>query len=399
MTVERPVRVLMVNENIGGHATVHHHLRAVAAERDDVVVRFVDVPPPGLWRKVVGVGVPGLQRFDADLMHARYQLAQSVWVARRLPAWLQDPSGSIDVVHFYTHNTALLAGRALAGTPSVVTLDSTTRQSNRLHPHRRATRATEVATRLTAPFERRVYARATTVVANSEWTARSVVGDYGADPACVRVLPMGVPLPDPAPARAVPEGLPQVLFIGRGMARKGGNQLLAVHQRWLADRCELVLVTQDPVPAGRNVTVVDDVRPGDGRIGDLLATAALMVLPSRIDQWPNAVMEAMSHGVPPVVSHVGGMPEMVDGGQAGLLLADDSDLTLRDAIAGLLDDDPSRRALGERARARVRDRYDVKTTANRLLDLVRDAGRQPKTGTEPAGVAPTGAQPEVRAWT
>jgi glycosyltransferase involved in cell wall biosynthesis len=103
-----------------------------------------------------------------------------------------------------------------------------------------------------------------------------------------------------------------------------------------------------------------------------------MVLPSRIDQWPNAVMEAMSYGVPPVVSRVGGMPEMVDRGVAGLLLADHSDESLRDAIAGLLDDPRRRHALGERARARVRVRYDARATANRLLDVIRDvAVRRP----------------------
>jgi glycosyltransferase involved in cell wall biosynthesis len=370
-TSARPVRALLVNENIGGHATVHHHLRAVADTRDDVDVRIVDVPPPGFWRKVAGVGVPGLSRVDADLMQARYQLAQSAWVARQLPRWLAG-SGPVDVVHFYTHNTALLARRALGGLPYVVTLDSTTAQNNALHPARVATRFTALSTRTTFPFERAVYAGARTVVANSRWCAASVTGDYGIDPARVEVLPMGVPVPD-LPAAPSDGALPRVLFIGRGMERKGGNLLLDVHQRWLADRCELVLVTQDAVPAGRNVTVVDDVRPGDGRIGELLSGSALMVLPSRIDQWPNAVMEAMSYGVPPVVSAVGGIPEMVAGGAAGLVLADDSPETLRDAIAGLLDDPVRRHELGARARRRVEEEMDVRRTANRLLDVVRDA--------------------------
>ena len=104
-----PVRALLVNENIGGHATVHHHLRTIAAGRSDIDVRIVDVPPPSFWRKVAGVAVPGLAGRDADLRAARYQLAQSAWVARQLPGWLAD---GVDVVHFYTHNAALLARRA-----------------------------------------------------------------------------------------------------------------------------------------------------------------------------------------------------------------------------------------------------------------------------------------------
>jgi glycosyltransferase involved in cell wall biosynthesis len=360
----------MVNENIGGHATVHHHLRQVAEERDDLAVRVVDVPPPGFWRKVAGVAVPGLGRLDADLRAARYQIAQSAWVARRLPAWLAD---GVDVVHFYTHNTALLARRAMAGVPYVVTLDSTTAQSNLLHPARVATRYTGLSTASTHRLERRVYRGAVTVVANSRWVAGSLERDYGVDPARIDVIPMGVPLPTvPAVAPAVPARLPRVLFIGRGMDRKGGTQLRAVHQRWLADRCELVLVTPSPVAPGRNLTVVDDVQPGDGRIDQLLTGSALMVLPSRIDQWPNAVMEAMALGVPPVVSRVGGMPEMVADG-AGVVLADDSDEALRDTIAGLLDHPGRRAEIGARARRRVAEVLDVRRTANRLFDVVRDA--------------------------
>jgi starch synthase len=373
----RPVRALFVNENIGGHATVHHHLRAVAATRTDVDVRVVDVPPPGFWRKVAAVAVPGLAQQDADLMAARYQLAQSAWVARQLPGWLA-AHGPVDVVHFYTHNTALLARRTLGGLPYVVTLDSTTTQNNQLQPARPATRFTALSTRTTFRFEQAVYADATTVVANSRWCAASVTSDYGTDPARVQVLPMGVPVPG-LPVHRHTGALPRVLFIGRGMERKGGNLLLDVHQRWLVDRCELVLVTKDAVAPHRNVTVVADVRPGDGQVDQLLQGSSVMVLPSRIDQWPNAVMEAMSWGVPPVVSAVGGMREMVEDGLAGVVLADDSPETLRDAIIGLLDDPVRRERLGGQARRRVEDHLDVQTTANRLLDVVRDAAQSPST--------------------
>ena len=85
---DRPVRALLVNENIGGHETVHHHLRRVAEGRCDITATIVNVPPPGFWRKVAGVAVPGLTRRDADLRPVRYQLAQSAWVARNLSRWI-----------------------------------------------------------------------------------------------------------------------------------------------------------------------------------------------------------------------------------------------------------------------------------------------------------------------
>jgi alpha-maltose-1-phosphate synthase len=373
---DEPVRALLINENIGGHETVHHHLRRVADGRRDIAVTIMNVPPPGFWRKAAAVAVPVLTRWDADLRPVRYQLAQSAWVARhigRCIAGAAAPDGRpFDVVNFYTHNAGLLARPFLRCTPYVVTIDSTNAQSNLMHPVREPTPYSGWSTPVVRPFERAVYSGAWRVVANSGWCARSVQRDYGIDRARIVTLPMGVPVP-PRPEHLPAAGLPRVLFIGRRMERKGGYDLLDVHQRWLADRCELVLVTQDPVPPSRNVTVVDDVRPGDGQIDALLADSAVMVLPSRMDQWPNAVMEAMSHGVPPVVSDVGGMSEMVLDGKAGVVLADREPETLRDALAGLLDDPAYRQALGRRARLRVEQDLDVEKTANALLDVIRDA--------------------------
>jgi glycosyltransferase involved in cell wall biosynthesis len=83
----------------------------------------------------------------------------------------------------------------------------------------------------------------------------------------------------------------------------------------------------------------------------------------------------MSYAVAPVVSDVGGLPEMVLHGEAGVVLADRAPETLRDAVAGLLDDPDRRSSLGRRARRRVEEDLDVERTANRLLDIIRDAGR------------------------
>lgn len=278
-----------------------------------------------------------------------------------------------DVVHLYTHNVGLLAGRLLREIPYVVTIDSTNAQSNLMHPAREPTRFSSWSTRAVRPFERRVYAQAHRVIANSAWCARSVREDYGIAAEKIEVVPMGVALPKLSRVGRGGRPLPRILFIGRTMERKGGYDLLEAHQRWLADRCELVLVTQDRVTPGRNVRVVDDIRPGDGRIGGLIAGSDLLVLPSRLDQWPNAVMEAMAYGVTPVVAAVGGMPEMVDNGRAGVVLPDRSLESIRDAVASLLDDPERRRRLGESARRRVEDYLDVRLTANRLFDQIRSA--------------------------
>ena len=84
-------------------------------------------------------------------------------------------------------------------------------------------------------------------------------------------------------------------------------------------------------------------------------------------------MEAMSYGVPAVVSNVGGLPEMVQQGHAGVILPDGSQETLRDTINGLLDDPQRLDILGHNARRRVEQDLNVDMTANRLFDIIRAA--------------------------
>ena len=79
-TSERPLRALFLNENMGGHATMHRHLRGALTEHPEVDARFVDLPPPRLPRRLFAAQIPGLARLDLDFQPHRVQLAQ-----RRLP--------------------------------------------------------------------------------------------------------------------------------------------------------------------------------------------------------------------------------------------------------------------------------------------------------------------------
>ena len=371
-----PLRVLFVNENIGGHATVHHHLRPLLAGRPDVRATFLDVPAPGLLRRIAGAPVPGLAGLDLDLQPLRAQLALSAWVAMRLRRSIQD----VDVVHLYTHNAGLLAAPLLHRVPTVVTTDTTNARNAYRLPYRTPTRWTPRALRLTLPFERRVHRLAHTVVANSDWAATSLREDYGLPDAKLRVVPFGVSPPDlpSGPAPGTTAARPTLVFVGRQLARKGALRLLRLHQDHLADRADLVLVTPEPVPPGRSLRVVDDLRPGDPRLWEILRSASVFVFPSEIDQAPNAVLEAMAAGLPVVAARSGAVPEMVTDGVCGRIVEPGDDDGLLTAITDLLDDPERRRSMGAAAQRRQRDRYDMRRAVDELLEVLRRAATDPR---------------------
>ena len=83
---------------------------------------------------------------------------------------------------------------------------------------------------------------------------------------------------------------------------------------------------------------------------------------------PLGVLEAMSLGLPVVVSDLGGAPEYV--GDGGVAVPAGDAAALASAIDRLLGDATARRHLGERARARVAAHYDASSTRERLYEAV-----------------------------
>lgn len=367
------MRVLFVNENIGGHRTVHHNLaQALTTGHPGVQADFFHVPAPRLARRLVGASVPGLRRLDLDLQSLRFQLAQSALVNFRI----RRRASRYDVVHFYTHNVSLLSVPLLRSMPSVVSLDTTNALNAYRLPYRRPTKWTGRLLPLTKLFERRVYEAADLVVSKSEWAAQSLVDDYGLPGERIRIVPFGVHIPDAnglAPATGICAEPPSITFVGAQMDRKGGWRLLDLWRRRLRDRATLTLVTADDVPSEPGLKVLNDIRPGDGRIWDVLRSSAIFAFPSEIDQFPNAVLEAMAAGIPVVAFRTAAIPEMVTDGLAGLLVDPGDYESLAAALERLLDSEELRSQMGAAARSRALERFDARRTTSQLVAVLDEA--------------------------
>ncbi len=92
-------------------------------------------------------------------------------------------------------------------------------------------------------------------------------------------------------------------------------------------------------------------------VHDLLPLADLMLMPSSMESFGLAALEAMACGVPCIATRVGGVPELVDDGVNGLLY----DVGAVDAMAtgaiALLEDEPRRAAMAKAARQTAQDRF------------------------------------------
>lgn len=93
------------------------------------------------------------------------------------------------------------------------------------------------------------------------------------------------------------------------------------------------------------------------RVHELLPCADLMLLPSDLESFGLAALEAMACGVPAVCSNVGGLPEVIDDGVEGYLVkARDLDGMAERALR-ILSDDERREAMGRAARRRAQKQF------------------------------------------
>ena len=368
-SVGAQLRARFVNENLGGHATVHIGIRAALAEHPEVVAEVIDVPAPGALGRVLRRPVPGLGSRDLDLAPLRAQLVLSSWVRRELRRRRSIPA---DVLHVYTQHAALLSIGELRRIPSVVSTDASGVQVARLHPDRAPTRHTARRVALTSRLERRVFDAATFVVAKSDWAARSLRDDYRVPDDRLRIVRLGIVIP-PAVVRHPPSGLPEVTFVANSMSRKGGWRLLDLYRKHLRGRCVLNLVTPEYVAREPGVRVLGDIRPGDGRLEDVLARTRVLAFPSEMDTFGIAALEAMAAEVPVVGFAMHALPEIVVDGETGFLVAEGDDAAFASAIGRLVDDAGLACRMGQAGREQVNERFDARKSTKRLLELLIEA--------------------------
>ena len=173
---------------------------------------------------------------------------------------------------------------------------------------------------------------------------------------------------------------PSILYVGRLVPEKGQAVLLEAVAA-LADRgekVELVLAGEGPLRpelerAAARLGVAERVSflgaVGQEEIHDLYERAAVFCLPSFAEGVPVVLMEAMSMGGPVVTTRIAGIPELIENGRSGLLVAPGRPDELADSISRLIGDDDLRHELGCQGREAVLRGFDAEASASQLQEL------------------------------
>ena len=93
------------------------------------------------------------------------------------------------------------------------------------------------------------------------------------------------------------------------------------------------------------------------RVHELLPVADLMIMPSELEWFGLAALEAMACKVPTIATRVGGVSELIEDGVTGRLFAVGDVAAMAAGAIELLSDDARLTAMGEAARRAAQDRY------------------------------------------
>ncbi|SPF67645.1 Glycosyltransferase subfamily 4-like, N-terminal domain [Propionibacterium ruminifibrarum] len=214
----------------------------------------------------------------------------------------------------------------------------------------------------------------------------------------------GVLVPDRPPERD-PQAAPTVLYLARVQERKRPGTFVEMARR-LADEfptARFVMIGPDEGLGAELRSKIATAGLGDRLVWKGPATHAegiramaesdVYVLPSVDEPYPMSVLEAMSQGLPVVLTDSCGLAPVVAQHDAGIV-TDASAAQVTSAVRALLADPAERRAAGERAHATARDEFGMAAIAQQLVDAYSlgapDAGRSPAAGPD------TGRRPGPR---
>jgi glycosyltransferase involved in cell wall biosynthesis len=348
-------------------------LRALSERGADA--RVLSLTQGELWEaRIRALGVPVVW---VGQQHSR--LVRTLRIIRELRRWRPDVLQS---QHFYTNLYAVAAARAL-GLHEVGAL-----RSDAIHEVNAGGSRVLGLLNLRAP---RV------IAANSRRGIENAV-ELGRARESLHFLPNVIDTSQFVVRTAAQTEMVHLLSIGRLVAQKRMDRFVRLVARLHArfgDRVIASIVGDGPEGErlqrlARGLGLGERTLRFAGAAADVTSWyhgADVLVLTSDYEGTPNVVIEAMASGLPVVVTHVGGVADLVRDGESGYIVDRNDEDAMLERVTRLVCDAEHRAAVGRSARAHIEQAHALTTAASALARLYEHSLGVPFSARVPQVVA------------
>lgn len=358
-------------------------LHALQREMEEVAISDHDVRGPTLANKPA-IAMAALQAALASPL-ALFRKGPRTSALLRSPAirssladtirdivrnWRQQPS--------FTLQTQSLFNAKQPGVPNFVYTDHT-QMTNLRYP---TFDDSKLAPAELIDQEREIYAQADAVFVMSQHVGDSLLEDYQLPADRIINARAGCNADTASIQRKHAVGTAKrIIFVGVEWERKGGPELVAACERARARHPDihLTIVGCSPKVEAPHIDVVGRIPLAE--VMDRLADADLFCMPSRIEPFGIATIEAMAAGLPILAPDLGAFPDFVETGKTGALVPPGDIEAMADALDTLFSDPERLAEMGATARARIAADYTWQHCAETIAATISEragfaAGRQ-----------------------
>ncbi len=229
----------------------------------------------------------------------------------------------------------------------------------------------------------------TRIVCNAHALKGVIVRLHSVDPGRIKVVPNAVPADFFYPGNGDKAAEPTVLYVGRLAPEK---DLLTLLEGFKLARGTIPGALLDIVGNGRLRPKLEDfvrrnsletavrLLHGQRDIRPLLHHAWVFAMTSIREASPNVMLEAMATELPVVGTRVGGIPELIEDGETGIVVEPADPAALAAALVRLLNDEDTRRSMGRKGRERILAFHTMERmidqTQQVLIEAVNEAAQR-----------------------
>ena len=194
------------------------------------------------------------------------------------------------------------------------------------------------------------------------------------------VLYNGVEIQENTDNKKEPNNPIKIIAVGSFTPKKGFEDLITIFKDYVKNKNFVLEIIGNGILFDKISAKIKESEMEDkikclgamdkGLLKNHYTNSDIFVLTSKKEGCPNVLLEAMSFGLAPICFSVGAVPEIIENGLSGIVIAPGDKKSFGEALTSLLNNPQKIIQMGKGAKERVKDRFSFDMHLKKLLNML-----------------------------